>query len=515
METLQTRLQDEQLARERDRRQLHDMLQQLQLDNHQEHEDRVKVDRDLTVSLAGVQSLEKELEERLVEQGQSLGAAIESLQEAVRPQGNELFKKCSETVEQLRAGLHKEIAARNAKETIIDDGLRDITKRLAGEVQSRDAAMRTVTEAIVADRAEREEAMSRERRLAEDDVLRATQAVRKAREEEEKRLQERIIEVSTAVGKERDLRQESLRMEGQKQIALKEEVARELRALRADMAKVSQQFTKGHEEQATRSREVELFANTVVEKVDAHRTETGSHRQRHEDALRGLEQQSAELHRHVTVKVKDQQDLFMEWRRTVDEEISCINAAFNSDRRSRDASEAQVGTTLKSSVRAETDARENGIAAVARDVASLRAQIEQEVSHREGHHNLHQSNLLNIRNEVVEIQSKHKGDVVTLRDLDQLKESFVTTMRDERRHREKDVMRLETRAAAAPGTVPAILDTHSVGEGLSMQQDLRVIRQAVGETQERVEQIETRQKTAEERTVSMLDAIMSGLANGE
>lgn len=48
---------------------------------------------------------------------------------------------------------------------------------------------------------------------------------------------------------------------------------------------------------------------------------------------------------------------------------------------------------------------------------------------------------------------------------------------------------------------------------IGFQLDIRTLRQEIGDTQDRLVACEVRQKSAEERTLSMLDAIMGGLTN--
>jgi hypothetical protein len=91
-----------------------------------------------------------------------------------------------------------------------------------------------------------------------------------------------------------------------------------------------------------------------------------------------------------------------------------------------------------------------------------------------------------------------------------IKETFNAAIREERSVRGKDVLRLEGRKGVVSGKPGA----EGPGiEGVAVQTDLRALRQALGDTQDRLVAAESRQKSAEERTVSMLDAIMSGLTN--
>jgi len=96
-------------------------------------------------------------------------------------------------------------------------------------------------------------------------------------------------------------------------------------------------------------------------------------------------------------------------------------------------------------------------------------------------------------------------------------DNFASTIREERRSREKENLRLEGRSITAkPGMSNDFGATGGIPEVQNCLMENRTMRNALGEFQERLSQTEMRQKSAEERTVSMLDAIMSGLtAPGE
>merc|ERR1712166_30069 len=70
--------------------------------------------------------------------------------------------------------------------------------------------------------------------------------------------------------------------------------------------------------------------------------------------------------------------------------------------------------------------------------------------------------------------------------------------------------RLENKSFAIAGVPANSADSAIVAADLTSME--RNTRQAISEMQDRLVQAEMRQKSAEERTVSMLDAIMSGLA---
>merc|ERR1719313_3098190 len=138
----QKAMRDEVVAREEDRKDLISRIQQNQLDNQVERDDRIKADRDLMAAVARLQSLQKEEEETRVVQGERLGAAVESLQEAVRtlgPQREEILAKCLEAVDQVRNLLSKEVVTRSAKEEMLQEAVRDVRLMISDETQAREA----------------------------------------------------------------------------------------------------------------------------------------------------------------------------------------------------------------------------------------------------------------------------------------------------------------------------------------------------------------------------------------
>merc|ERR1719160_1933304 len=173
MAQCQKAMRDEVVAREEDRIDLVSRIQQNQVDNQVERDDRIKAERDLMAAVARLQSLQKEEEETRVEQGERLGAAVESLQEAVRtlgPQREEILAKCLEAVDQVRNLLSKEVVTRSAKEEVLQEAVRDVRLMISDETQAREAEVKAVAESVVEERTQREDALARERRVAEEEV---------------------------------------------------------------------------------------------------------------------------------------------------------------------------------------------------------------------------------------------------------------------------------------------------------------------------------------------------------
>ena len=110
------------------------------------------MNRDLMASVARLQNLQKEEEETRVEQGERIGAAVESLQDAVRtlgPQREEIHAKYLDAVDKVRSLLSKEVVARSAKEESLQDAVRDVRLMISDETQAREAEAKAVAESLV------------------------------------------------------------------------------------------------------------------------------------------------------------------------------------------------------------------------------------------------------------------------------------------------------------------------------------------------------------------------------
>jgi len=92
-------------------------------------------------------------------------------------------------------------------------------------------------------------------------------------------------------------------------------------------------------------------------------------------------------------------------------------------------------------------------------------------------------------------------------------EAFHAGLRDERKAREREDLRIEGRSLGAVGAKASGDPSSAEAAGLVMEQ--RALRQGLSELQDRLANAEVRQRNAEERTVSMLDAIMGGLAGSQ
>jgi hypothetical protein len=400
-------LTEEQALREEDRRDTISKLQQMQRDQQQEHEERMRADRELSAGLSRLQTLEKEEEETRTEHCERLGAAIERLQDELRATGplrEEVLRKATEYTDQVRGVLNKEILARSAKVDALDEAVREVRMRVGDEVQARESAVRAVADAIIEERTQREEGQIRERHLAEEEIQRTLQAVRKARDEDERRIADRLLELSGAISEERDLRGEALRCERQKLLDVKEELVREQKALERELSKQSQALSVTMDEQVRRTKEVDSTLGNIAERCDATRAELAAEVLKRETEVRNLDQRAVEFTNMLAAEAKERRDMDLNLRRNIEEESNLRETAFAADRRAR----------------------------------------------------------------------------------------------------------LENKSFAIAGVPVTAADSAIVAADLTSME--RNTRSAIGEMQDRLVQAEMRQKSAEERTVSMLDAIMSGLA---
>merc|ERR1712070_488973 len=128
----------------------------------------------------------------------------------------------------------------------------------------------------------------RERHLAEEEIQRTLQAVRKARDEDERRIADRLLELSGAISEERDLRGEALRCERQKLLDVKEELVREQKALERELSKQSQALSVTMDEQVRRTKEVDSTLGNIAERCDATRAELAAEVLKRETEVRNL-----------------------------------------------------------------------------------------------------------------------------------------------------------------------------------------------------------------------------------
>merc|ERR1719379_620809 len=410
----QKAMRDEVVAREEDRKDLASRIQQNQVDNQVERDDRIKAERDLMAAVARLQSLQKEEEETRVEQGERLGAAVESLQEAVRtlgPQREEILAKCLEAVDQVRNLLSKEVVTRSAKEEALQEAVREVRLMISDETQAREAEVKAVAESVVEERTQREDALARERRVAEEEVIRAAQVARKAREEEERRLQEKLLEVASTVSEERDLRQEALRQERQKNIDAKEELTREIQGVQRETTKVAKQLEKSIEENARRFKEVDVRLADLRDNTEANRDAIAAEVLKRETECRNLEQKALELQGLLSVEAKERQAMDADLRKYLDAEILARDESVSAERRARETGDLQLADAWKAAVRDERETREGELADVAKDLLGVNTRLAEENGKREDERSQQHLATEKLRSDIAELEGERKVDV--------------------------------------------------------------------------------------------------------
>merc|ERR1719375_3034832 len=451
----QKALRDDQLQHEEDRKDFISRLQQVQLDAVQEREDRMKNESLLTASIAQVQRLQKEEEETRVEQGERLGAAIESLQEAVRvlgPQREEILAKCMEALEPIRNMLNKEVVARTTKVEALDEALRELRMALSDEARVREAAVRAVAEAITEEKTQREDALLRERRMAEEETQRALEVGRKAREEEEKRLQERLFDLKSLLNEEKGLRQEALRVERQKTIDGQAKLQQELAGLQAEVTKIGKQLDRACEDAARRTKEVDIKLAELFEKTEVNRADLVAEVQKRETENRNLEQKALEIQGLLSVEIKERTTMGADLRKYLDVEISARDESMSAERRLRESGEFQLAEAWKAAVRDERDMREGEIAQIARDLVALKTQLSEEDRKREDERSQQHLAFQKMRTDIAEIQGERRVDVQSMREaFNQVAEELKAAQRA----RKDDIDRLDAALATLGARVDA------------------------------------------------------------
>merc|ERR1719199_2101023 len=395
------------------------MIQQIQADNQIERDDRIKGDRDLMAAVARLQSLQKEEEETRVEQGERLGAAVESLQEAVRtlgPQREEILARCLEAVDQVRNLLSKEVVTRSAKEEALQEAVRDVRLMVSDETQAREAAVKAVVEALADEKVLREDGIMRERRMCEDEVSRSVNNARKAREEEERRLQEKLLEIVSAVSEERDLREESIRQERQKNIDARAQLQREMEGVQRESTKVAKTLEKAQEDTIRRTKEVDTKLADLLERCEGNRDGLAAEALKRETENRNLEQKALELQGLLSSELKERRSMDADLRKYLDAEIASRDESVASERRARESGDLQLAESWKAAVRDEREAREGEVAQVARELVAIKTQLLEETGKREDERSQQHLTIQKMRTDLTELQGERKVDVAAMRE---------------------------------------------------------------------------------------------------
>jgi len=471
----QKSLREEQLAREDGRKDVMTRLSQQQIEMQTERDDRTKCDRDLSASMARLQSLQKEEEENRIEQGERLGAAVESLQDTVRvlgPQREEILKKCMEGVDCVRGMLNKEIVARTTKAEAIDEAVREVRLRLGDEVQQREAGVRANAEALIEERKQREEVAVRERRSSEEELQRAVQMTRKAREDEDRKVQEKLLTVVSTVNEERDLRQEALRQERQKLTDTQDAFKVAINNAEREVLKLSNQMTKQFDVDSRRVKDVDMTIANLTERCDTNRDDLANLTTKTITETRHLEQRCLEVQGLFQAEMQERRNMDTDLRKSLDSEAALRDAAVDGERRAREAGDLHGINEWKAAVRDERDAREAINAHSASEFTAVKAQIAEETGHREDERSQQHLVLQKAQADVSELKGERKVDVVAMREaFGQVSEELKVAQRA----RKEDVDRLDVALGAVSQRVDA--STRSAREqSFALEQQLQATR---------------------------------------
>merc|ERR1712232_819947 len=116
-----------------------------------------------------------------------------------------------------------------------------------------------------------------------------------ARDEDDRRIADRLLELSGAISEERDLRGEALRAERQKMLDVKEELVREQKAIERELSKLSQSLSVTMDEQVRRTKEVDATLGHIADKCDTTRAELAAEVLKRETEVRSLDQRTSEF----------------------------------------------------------------------------------------------------------------------------------------------------------------------------------------------------------------------------
>jgi len=394
-------------------------VQQLIRDSHQEHEERVKADREIAQALTRLQSELKEEEENREETGERLDAAIGSLRDGLHEAGvrrDEAMKKCMESVDSVRSALNKEVIARTSKAEALDEAVKQVTRQLKEEVHARDVSVRAVADSVMEEATRREEAIKGERRSAEQELVKGLQSARKPREEAERALQERILEVSAAVSEERGLRAEAMRQERSKLLEVKDELAKNDKVNERELVKLGTQVAKQIEDQVGKIKDLHKNAEIAMENATECRNNIIAEVNTREQHVASLTKQVTEAKTLVAGEATKRESAGNELKKFVEEEIATLNNVVAGDRRTREAGDISLQNTMKAALRDERDAREAVIAQIAKDVTAVKGKLTEEGDRREAMIAQNSSALQKLKAELLELQGERKVDSVAMKE---------------------------------------------------------------------------------------------------
>jgi len=416
---LQKSLQAEKVAREEEARSVAGKFQSIVAEQQMEREERSRLLRDVNVSLAKLQRMQAEEEDTRNQEHERLGGALESLQEVVRglrQSGEETRQRSQEVADHLRSLISRESTARLQKFEAVDTVVREVRSMVTSEAQQREAAVRGLNAEINALAQAREDASGRERRAMEEEVGRAIREHRKSREEDERKVQERLIELQAQLSEEREQRLEALRAERLRADELKEELVGQRKTLQRELEKLSAISKRTEDLGSHLSKEAEARLQGLAKSCDDLRLELASDMQRSGTFWRQLEGKVTELESAVRTEVRDRKELQAELKRTLDAEVLAREEGLATEKRSREASNAQLDELLKVSLLEERTQRGLCIEDCRKDLAAVKGRLAEEGARRDHDTAERQFEIQKLETTLADIHRERSADVSRLRD---------------------------------------------------------------------------------------------------
>jgi len=296
-------------------------------------------------------------------------------------------------------------------------------------------------------------------------------------------MQEKILEIQSAVNEERDLRQEAVRQERQKLMDAKDEWTQEQKNVEREVARFSTQMAKQFDGEARRAKEVDMTLANLTDKTDSTRADLANETLKRETDLRNLEQRTLEVQGLLSAEMKERRDMDADLRKDILAESASREAANDAERRARESGDLQVANTWKAALRDERESREAEGAQIAREFTSVKTQMAEENGQREDERSQQHLVIQKIKSELAELQGERKVDVVSMREaFGQVTEELKVAQRA----RKEDVDRLD----ATLGTVSARVDGNA-----------RLAREQSFGLEQQVQQVQSElQKEIDERT---------------
>eukprot|EP00931_Biecheleriopsis_adriatica_P117518 TRINITY_DN93022_c0_g1_i1.p1 TRINITY_DN93022_c0_g1~~TRINITY_DN93022_c0_g1_i1.p1 ORF type:complete len:2197 (-),score=654.97 TRINITY_DN93022_c0_g1_i1:112-6702(-) len=449
-------LKSETAAREEDNRSTAGKIQQLKSDHQSERDERSRLIRDLNAHMSKLQRLQAEEEDARSQDSERLGTALESVQEAVRglkQSGEETLQRQHEAADELKAMIARESAARAAKHEAVDSSVRDLRTLIAAEMQQREAAIQGVSDALAIETQVREETTGRERRAIEEDVARAVRDHRKGREEEERKTQERLIEMAASIADEREQRVEALRVERLKTDDLKEELLNQRKLCQRELDKMMGTIKRVEDADGRHVKDTEAKLGVLSKWCEELSSNASQEVQKTEQVCRALENRATEVEATLRQEVRERREIDTELRSALDAEVSAREEAVGAEKRAREAGDLQQDELCKAAAAEERSQRQLFMEHCSKDLATIRVHLAEEAARRDDEKGQNGLTLQKIRSEISELASQRMSDTALTREsCDQLRNEIEELGKQHREDAEKIETSLAAERAKTEGT---------------------------------------------------------------